>query len=198
MVKYHFDYSVRFERQDGIWSHKHNSSVLGSSMRKYSSIIVIASLLLLLPGALLQAGAQTTLGNKPERLEWFRNLAFGMFIHWNVDGTLGGVISHSLVGASREYSDRYFADLPKLFNPRRYNPDEWAELAKLAGMQYVVFTSKHHAGFCMWDTKTTPFNVMNTPYGKDLQKEMVAAFRKQGIAIGFYYSPDDFLWIYRI
>jgi alpha-L-fucosidase len=59
-------------------------------------------------------------------------------------------------------------------------------------MQYVVFTSKHHAGFCMWDTKTTDFNVMNTPYGKDLQKELVAAFRKQGIAIGLYFSPDDF------
>jgi alpha-L-fucosidase len=165
-------------------------------MRKYASIIVIASLLLL-SGALPHAGAQTKLGNKPERLEWFRDLAFGMFIHWNVDGTLGGVISHSLVGASRDYSDRYFADLPKLFNPRRYNPDEWAELAKLAGMQYVVFTSKHHAGFCMWNTKTTPFNVMNTPYGKDLLKELVTAFRKQGIAIGFYFSPDDFLWLYR-
>jgi alpha-L-fucosidase len=165
-------------------------------MRKYASIIVIASLLLL-SGALPHAGAQTKLGNKPERLEWFRDLAFGMFIHWNVDGTLGGVISHSLVGASRDYSDRYFADLPKLFNPRRYNPDEWAELAKLAGMQYVVFTAKHHAGFCMWDTKTTPFNVMNTPYGKDLLKELVTAFRKQGIAIGFYFSPDDFLWLYR-
>lgn len=165
-------------------------------MRKYVSIIVIASLLLL-PGVLPRTGAQTKLGNKPERLEWFRDLAFGMFIHWNVDGSLGGVISHSLVGASRDYSDRYFSDLPKLFNPRRYNPDEWAELAKLAGMQYVVFTSKHHAGFCMWDTRTTPFNVMNTPYGKDLLKELVAAFRKQGIAIGFYFSPDDFLWLYR-
>lgn len=135
--------------------------------------------------------------NKPERLEWFRDLGFGMFIHWNVDGTLGGVISHSMAGASTDYLDRYISELPKLFNPRKYNPDEWAELAKLAGMQYVVFTSKHHAGFCMWDTKTTDFNVMNTPYGRDLQKELVAAFRKQGIAIGFYFSPDDFLWLYK-
>lgn len=164
--------------------------------------VLCASLLLCLLLSSLGAAhglaqSQPPRGNKPARLEWFRDLGFGMFIHWNVDGTLGGVISHSLVGASKDYSDRYFAELPKLFNPRQYNPDEWAELAKLAGMQYVVFTSKHHAGFCMWDTKTTPFNVMNTPYGKDLQKELVAAFRKQGIAIGFYFSPDDFLWLYK-
>ncbi len=136
-------------------------------------------------------------GNKPERLEWFRNLGFGMFIHWNVDGTLGGVISHSLAGASEDYRNRYFSDLPKLFNPRKYNPDEWAELAKLAGMQYVVFTTKHHAGFCMWDSKTTDFDVMNTAYGKDLTRPLAEAFRKQGIAVGFYFSPDDFLWLHQ-
>lgn len=136
-------------------------------------------------------------GNKQERLEWFRNLGFGMFIHWNVDGTLGGVISHSLAGASADYRDRYFNDLPKLFNPRKYNPDEWAELAKLAGMQYVVFTTKHHAGFCMWDSQTTDFDVMHTAYGKDLTRPLVEAFRKQGIAVGFYFSPDDFFWLHQ-
>lgn len=136
-------------------------------------------------------------GNKPERLEWFRDLGFGMFIHWNVDGTLGGVISHSLAGASEDYRNRYFNDLPKLFNPRKYNPDEWAELAKLAGMQYVVFTTKHHAGFCMWDSQTTDFDVLHTAYGKDLTRPLVEAFRKQGIAVGFYFSPDDFWWLHQ-
>lgn len=140
--------------------------------------------------------AQTqTPGNRPERLEWFRDLGFGMFIHWNVDGTLGGVISHSLVGASAEYTKRYFDLLPKAFNPRKYNPDDWAALAKLAGMQYVVFTTKHHAGFCMFETKTTDFDVMHTPYGKDITRQFVDAFRKQGIAVGFYFSPDDFYWL---
>ncbi len=141
--------------------------------------------------------AQSKPGNKPERLEWFRDLGFGMFIHWNVDGTLGGVISHSMAGASRDYLDRYISELPKFFNPRKYNPEDWAALAKLAGMQYVVFTAKHHAGFCMYETKTTDFNVMNTPYGKDLTRQLVDAFRRQGIAIGFYFSPDDFLWLYK-
>ncbi len=147
--------------------------------------------------ALPEAGAQTAPGNKPERLEWFRDLGFGMFIHWNVDGTLGGVISHSMVGASKDYLDRYIGELPGLFNPRKYNPDEWAELARLAGMKYVVFTTKHHAGFCMWETKTTDFNVMKTPYGRDLTRQLVEAFRRKGIAIGFYFSPDDFLWLYK-
>ncbi len=143
--------------------------------------------------------AQTTkpLSNKPERVEWLRDLGFGMFIHWNVDGTLGGVISHSMVGASEDYLQRYVNDLPKFFNPYKYKPEDWAMLAKLAGMQYVVFTTKHHAGFCMWDSQTTTFNSMNTPYGKDLTKLLVEAFRKQGIAVGFYYSPDDFLWLWK-
>lgn len=136
--------------------------------------------------------------NKPERLEWFRDIGFGMFIHWSVDAPLGGVISHSLVGADADYSRRFFELLPRSFNPRKFHPDDWAELAKLAGMKYVVFTTKHHAGFCMWPSKTTKFSVAATPYGKDLTREIVRAFRAQGIAIGFYFSPDDFHYLHRV
>ena len=125
--------------------------------------------------------------NKPARVEWFQDLAFGMFIHWNVDVSLGTVISHSLAGASDDYVERYIQELPGFFNPTKFDPDEWARLAKLAGMKYMVFTAKHHSGFCMFDTKTTPFNVMNTPLNKDVVREVVAAFRKQGIAIGIYF-----------
>ena len=135
--------------------------------------------------------------NKPDRVNWFQDLGFGMFIHWNVDGTLGAVISHSLAGASDEYAEKYFSELPQYFNPEKFNPTSWAKLAKLAGMKYVVFTTKHHSGFCMWDTKTTTFNVMNTPFKRDITKEIVEAFRKEGIAIGFYFSPEDFLYFYQ-
>ena len=135
--------------------------------------------------------------NRPERLEWFRDLGFGMFIHWRVDAPLGGVISHSLVGASEDYTRRFFEDLPRGFNPRKFHPQDWASLAKLAGMKYVVFTTKHHAGFCMFDTKTTPYNVMNTPWGKDMTAEIVQAFRDEGIAVGLYFSPDDFHYLHR-
>lgn len=170
----------------------------GVRAKRLPVITVLLALFLCVTSAPIRyAQNKQVRGNKPERLEWFRDLGFGMFIHWNVDGTLGGVISHSLAGASEDYRNRYFNDLPKLFNPRKYNPDEWAELAKLAGMQYVVFTAKHHAGFCMWDSKTTDFDVMSTPYGKDLTKPLADAFRKQGIAVGFYFSPDDFLWLHK-
>lgn len=140
--------------------------------------------------------AQSSAGNRPERVERFRDLGFGMFIHWGVDVPLGAVISHSLVGASPDYVERYYRILPGLFHPERFDPRGWAELAKLAGMKYVVFTAKHHAGFCMWDTATTPFNVMHTPFHRDVVAEVMRAFREQGIAAGIYISPDDFHWFH--
>jgi alpha-L-fucosidase len=135
--------------------------------------------------------------NKPDREEWLRNTANGLFIHFSVDAQLGIVISHSLVGASNDYVNRYFNELPKTFNPSRFNPDEIAVLAKLAGMKYIMFTTKHHSGFCMWDTKTTGFNIMNTPYGKDLLKEFTEATRRAGLQVGFYFSPEDFHFLHR-
>jgi alpha-L-fucosidase len=137
------------------------------------------------------------LGNKPERLEWFRALGLGMFIHWSVDSQIGSVISHSLVGASEDYVGRFFSELPKTFFPRHFDPDAWAALAKIAGMRYVVFTTKHHSGFCMFETETTEQSVMNTPYGRDVTREVVDAFRAQDIAVGFYFSPDDFHFLHR-
>lgn len=134
--------------------------------------------------------------NQAERLEWLQDNGFGLFVHWSVDSQLGSVISHSLVGASDDYTKKFFNELPKTFNPRHWNPDELAELAKISGAKYVVFTAKHHSGFCMWDTKTTTFNIMNTPYKKDIVRSYVDAVRRQGLAVGLYYSPDDFLWMH--
>jgi alpha-L-fucosidase len=135
--------------------------------------------------------------NRPEREEWLRDLGFGMFIHWNVDVNLGSVISHSLVGADAGYVQRYFDLLPRYLDPRKLDARDWARLARLAGMKYAVFTAKHHAGFCWWATKTTPFNVMNTPLKRDVVREYVDAFRSEGLAIGFYISPDDFWWFHQ-
>ena len=107
-----------------------------------------------------------------------------MFIHWSMDSQLGIVISHSTVGASEDYTNRYFNELPKTFNPTDFDPDRMAVLAKLAGMKYMVFTAKHHSGFCMWDTETTPFNIMNTPYKQDIVKDYIEACRKYGLKVG--------------
>jgi len=136
-------------------------------------------------------------GNDPERQEWFMDQALGMFIHWSFDSQLGTVISHSMVGASDDYLDRFINDLPGSFYPRKFNPEDWARLARVAGFKYVVFTTKHHSGFCMFDTKTTDFNIMNTPYGRDIVRQITDAFRAQGMSVGFYFSPEDFHFLYR-
>lgn len=135
--------------------------------------------------------------NKPEREEWFRDMGFGMFIHWSVDVQLGAIISHNAAVGSKDYLDQYFNELPNTFNPKSFEPKAWAALAKLAGMKYMVFTAKHHNGFCMWNTKTSEFNIMNSGYGKDMLREIIEAFRQQGIAIGLYFSPDDYYVMYK-
>lgn len=135
--------------------------------------------------------------NKPERERWFSELGFGMFVHWSFDVQLGMVISHSMVGASDEYLDRYVHELPSTFNPQDFNAEEWVNAAKMAGMRYLVFTTKHHNGFCMFDTKTTDFSITNTPYGKDLTRQLIEACRRAGLAVGIYYSPDDFYYLYQ-
>lgn len=137
------------------------------------------------------------LKNKPELEEDFMDMGFGIFIHWSMDSQLGSVISHSMVGASEDYLQRYMNELPKTFYPDKFDPDEWARLFKLTGAEYVVFTTKHHNGFCMWDTQTTDFNIMNTPYGKDITGMLVQSLRKFGLKVGFYYSPEDFSFIHQ-
>jgi alpha-L-fucosidase len=161
--------------------------------------LILVSTAAAYPQQFVDTGAKQTEGrtNNSAAVELFRDRGLGLFIHWGVDGPLGGVISHSLVGASPDYVDRFFEVLPQHFNPDEFQPGKWAALAKLAGFKYVMFTAKHHAGFCMWDTATTPFSVMHTPYHRDILRQLIDAFRKQGIAIGIYFSPDDFWWLHQ-
>jgi len=155
-------------------------------------------LLFLISGLAVPTYAQLGLNlNKPERIEEMKDAGFGMFIHWGVDVQLGGVISHMLVGASEEYIDKYINDLPQTFYPMDWNPEKAVILAKNAGMKYIVLTAKHHSGFCLWNTKTTDFNIMNTPYKKDILKGFVDACRKWGLMVGIYYSPEDFVYCYQ-
>ncbi|SCD22148.1 Alpha-L-fucosidase [Proteiniphilum saccharofermentans] len=125
---------------------------------------------------------------KAQRMEWWTNDRFGMFIHW---GIYALPARHEWVKQRERIPDEAYQKYFDHFNPDLYNPREWAAKAKKAGMKYVVLTSKHHDGFCLWDTKYTDFKVTNTPYGKDLIKPFVDAFRAEGIKIGFYYSLID-------
>jgi alpha-L-fucosidase len=120
---------------------------------------------------------------------WFVHDRFGMFIHW---GLYALASRHEWV-QSREtitpeaYYEKYF----KRFNPHNYDPQKWALAARQAGMKYVVLTSKHHEGFCLWDSKYTDYKVTQTPYGKDLLVPFAEAFRAEGLRVGFYYSLID-------
>lgn len=136
------------------------------------------------------------LKNKPALEQDFMDMGFGIFVHWSMDSQLGSVISHSMVGASDDYLDKYIKELPKTFYPDKFDSDEWARLFKVAGAEYVVFTTKHHNGFCMWDTKTTDFNIMNTPYGKDITGMLFKSLRKYGLKVGVYFSPEDFHFLH--
>jgi len=119
---------------------------------------------------------------------WFVNDRFGMFIHWGLYALPARhewVKSRELI--TTEDYQKYFDN----FNPDLYDPKEWAAAAKAAGMKYVVLTSKHHEGFCLWDSAYTDYKVTNTPYGKDLIGPFVEAFREAGLKVGFYYSLID-------
>jgi len=123
-----------------------------------------------------------------EKLKWWQDARFGMFIHWGPVSLKGTEIGWS---RGKEIPVAEYDTLYKQFNPVQFNADEWVKLAKDAGMKYIVFTSKHHDGFCMWDTKYTDFNIMNSPFKRDVMKELADACRKQGMALGFYHSTCD-------
>lgn len=125
---------------------------------------------------------------KADRMQWWTDARFGMFIHW---GLYALPARHEWVKNRERLTDEDYQKYFDHFNPDLYDPHEWALQAKAAGMKYVVLTSKHHEGFCMWNSQYTDYKVTNTPIGRDLLKEYVEAFREEGLKVGFYYSLLD-------
>jgi len=133
---------------------------------------------------------------KDQRMLWWREARFGMFIHWGVysvpagswDGRqIGGIGEWIMNRAKIPVAD--YQKMAKQFNPVNYDPDAWVKMAKDAGMKYIVITSKHHDGFALFETKASKWNVVDaTEYGKDLLKPLAEACKKYGIKLGFYYS----------
>lgn len=123
-----------------------------------------------------------------EKKAWFTHDRFGMFIHWGLYA-LGA--RHEWLKNREEISTEDYQKYFDHFDPDLYDPKEWARAAKAAGMKYVVLTSKHHEGFCLFDSKHTDYKSTNTPYGKDLIAPFVEAFRAEGLKVGFYYSLID-------
>lgn len=129
-----------------------------------------------------------TEAEKAQRLKWWTDARFGMFIHW---GIYALPARHEWVKTQERMTTEQYQKYFDHFNPDLYNPREWARMAKKAGMKYAVLTSKHHDGFCLFDSQYTDYDAPNTPYGKDLVKEWVDAFRAEGLGVGFYYSLID-------
>lgn len=141
--------------------------------------------------------SQETLAQRNERMEWWREARFGMFIHWGVYAQMAGVYNghEQKRGGAEWIMNRMkvpvadYRKMAKDFNPVNYNPDEWVRMAKDAGMKYIVITAKHHDGFALFDSKASDWNVVDaTPYGKDLLKPLAEACKKYGMKLGFYYS----------
>lgn len=123
-----------------------------------------------------------------EKIEWWKDARFGLFVHWGPVSLKGTEIGWS---RGREVPIEEYDSLYLQFNPINFDPTEWVKLAKDAGMKYIVFTAKHHDGFCNWDTEFTDYNIMNSAYGKDIMAELTEACKEQGLALGFYYSTTD-------
>jgi len=123
-----------------------------------------------------------------KRLEWFRDARFGMFIHWGVYSLIG---RHEWVMNTEHMSIAEYETLAPKWKPRPGAPREWARLARSTGMRYMVMTTKHHDGFCLFDSTASDFNACKLGPRRDLVAEYVEAARSEGLRVGLYYSPMD-------
>lgn len=155
--------------------------------KTFFTVILLISLILTSQLSTAQLPKETEV-QKTQRMKWWTDARFGMFIHW---GLYALPARHEWVKNRERITSEQYQKYFETFNPDLYNPKEWARMAKEAGMKYVVLTAKHHEGFCLFDSKYTDYKSTNTPFGRDIIKEYVEAFRAEGLKVGFYYSLID-------
>ncbi len=132
-------------------------------------------------------------------IQAWRDMKFGLFIHWGPVSLKGTEIGWSRGGERRGRNDKSTGSIPvevydnlyKQFNPVKFDAEQWVQMAKDAGMKYLVFTSKHHDGFSMFDSKQTDYKISNSPFKRDVVGELADACHKAGLKLGYYYSPVD-------
>jgi len=150
----------------------------------------------------LNANSQTknflseTKQQKDQRMQWWRDARFGLFIHWGLysvpAGEWKGETNHAeWIRTTAQIPLTEYEKFVSQFNPVKFNAEEWVKAAKEAGMKYIVITSKHHDGFNMFDSKETDFDIMSTPFHRDVMKELSEACKKEGIIFCFYHSIMD-------
>jgi alpha-L-fucosidase len=136
-----------------------------------------------------------TVGN---RLDWYNDAKLGMFIHWGPYSVAGVEASWPIMvpewawlGGSPRISQKAYEALPQRFDPTDFDAEAWVRAASNAGMRYIVFTSKHHDGYCMFDAPGTDYKITNSSFGRDIVAELADACRKHKMRFGLYYSPPD-------
>jgi alpha-L-fucosidase len=137
-----------------------------------------------------------TKAQKDQRMKWWKDARFGLFIHWGLysvpAGEWKGQTNHAeWIRTTAQIPLNEYEKFVPQFNPVKFNATEWVHLAKQAGMKYIVITSKHHDGFCMFDSKQTDFDIISTPFHRDVMKELSEACKKEGIKLCFYHSIMD-------
>ena len=135
-----------------------------------------------------KADEQAASMGRAERLRWLREARLGMFIHW---GLYSMPARHEWVKQRERLDDAFYDRYFVHFDPDLFDPEVWARHAAQAGMKYVVVTTKHHEGFCLWDSGLTGYKATNTPGGRDLLRPIIDAFRAEGLRIGLYHSLLD-------
>ncbi len=163
-------------------------------MKKITVFIIFITLLMIL--SLARAETKTAFD---ERMRWWRDAKFGLFIHWGPYAVPAGVYNGQNSSSSAEwlmYNENIpvpvYEEYARQFKPVQFDATYWAKLAKAAGMKYLIITSKHHDGFCMWNSRVSGYDLFDfSPFKRDVLKELAAACKKQGIRLGFYYSIMD-------
>ena len=156
-------------------------------MKKITVLLLLVCVATVLRSQAEFIGTKWTAADPAAVAHW-QSLRFGMFIHWGPVSLTGHEIGWS---RGRETPVATYDNLYKEFDPTRFNADAWVALARAAGMKYIVLVTKHHDGFCLWNTKLTDYNIMNSPFHRDVVKELASACKKQGIEFGAYYSVMD-------
>ena len=166
------------------------------------AIVLAVGLLMSLAAAGQEGNAENHLRANAEDLAWWRDARFGMFVHWGPVSLKGKEISWSRAGERRgatDYEQAAGGEIPaevydtlyRNFNPVEFDAREWVAIAQAAGMKYLVFTSKHHDGFSMFDSELTDYSIAQSPFGRDIVGELAEACHEAGLRFGIYYSPPD-------
>jgi alpha-L-fucosidase len=162
----------------------------------YKKLIYFLLLLILFPSQVFSQN-EKNLDKKKDRLAWFKEAKFGMFVHWGPPAVLGGYWkgnrnSAEWIQLTANIPNSEYEKFAAQLNPVQFDAKKWISIAKQAGMKYITITAKHHDGFCMFDSKLTDYDIIDwTPFGRDPMKELAAACAEEGIKLCFYYSITD-------